>query len=231
MKLSIIVPVFNEEKTIQECLRRLNQAQLPSGWQKEIIIVNDGSTDNSKLRIEKEKLKIKDLIFISYQINKGKGFAIRKGLEKAGGDYILIQDADLEYDPQDIKKLLRPIKNKKAEVVYGSRFLGEHLNLFFWHFQANKFLTFLTNILYNSTLSDMEVGYKVFPRRLLNEFKLKENCFGFEVEATAKTLKKGIRIYEVPISYAGRNYEQGKKIGWKDGVKAVWFLLKYRLFC
>lgn len=230
MKLSIIIPVYNEEKTIEECLKRICQVKLQNNWQKEIIVVDDGSTDKSKLKVQnlKLQLKTKNLLIISYKQNQGKGYAIRQGLKKVTGDYVLIQDADLEYDPEDINKLLRPIEAKKAVVVYGSRFLGEHRNLLFWHMMANKFLSFLTNILFDSTLSDMEVGYKVIPRKLLLDIKLKENCFGFEPEVTAKILKRKIRIYEVPISYVGREVSEGKKITWRDGLKAIYFLFKYR---
>lgn len=226
MKLSIIIPVYNEEKTVARCIKRVKEAEILPGIKKEIIVVNDGSDDKT----EKILKKLKGIKFISYQKNKGKGFAIRQGLKKAKGDYLVIQDADLEYDPRDYKKLLQPILNKEAEVVYGSRFSGEHRNIFFWHMVANKFLSLLTNILYNSTLSDMEVGYKVFPRKLLLSLNLKENGFGFEPEVTAKILKRKIRIYEVPISYLGREFEEGKKITWWDGVQAVFVLFKYKFF-
>ena len=228
MKFSIIIPVYNEENTLKECVFRVWQAKMPVGCKKEIVIVNDGSTDRSEKILE--KLKIDGLKIISYKQNRGKGCAIRQGIKKASGDYVVIQDADLEYDPQDYIKLFTPILEKKAEVVYGSRFLGPHRNLFFWNMVANKFLSLLTNILYNSTLSDMEVGYKAVPRKLLQSLNLKEDGFGFEPEVTCKILKKGIRIYEVPISYVGREYSEGKKITWQDGVRAVYLLLKYRLF-
>jgi glycosyltransferase involved in cell wall biosynthesis len=232
MKLSIIIPVYNEERTIAECLKRVKQTELPKNWQKEIIVVNDGSIDSSKFKVQRAKLqfKIKNLKIVSYQKNRGKGYAIRQGLKEVRGDYLLIQDADLEYDPRDYSSLLQPILEKKAEVVYGSRFLGERRNMFFWHMLGNKLLSLVTNILYNSTLSDMEVGYKIFPTKLIKSLKLKENCFGFEAEVTSKILKEGIRIYEVPISYLGREFEEGKKITWKDGIKAVWFLFKYKIF-
>lgn len=224
-KLSIIIPVFNEEKTIAQCIANVKRAKLPVGWAKEIIVVDDGSFDNTSKIIK----KINQIKVISYGLNKGKGYAIRQGIKLATGQWIIIQDADLEYDPQDYLSLLKPILFHKAEVVYGSRFIGEHRNLLFWHMVANKFLTLLTNIMYDSTLSDMEVGYKVFPLKLIRALNLKENCFGFEVEITAKILKRGIRIYEVPISYCGREYCEGKKLTWIDGVKAIYVLLKYRL--
>lgn len=226
MKLSIIIPVFNEEKTIAECIKRVKQAKIFPRVKKEIVVVNDGSTDKTKEILR----KIKRIKLISFKKNRGKGFAIRQGLKKTSGDYVIIQDADLEYDPRDYQKLLQPILDKKAEVVYGSRFSGEHKNLFFWHMTANKFLSLITNVLYDSTLSDMEVGYKIFPRELLFSLDLKEDRFGFEPEVTAKILKQKIRIYEVPISYSGREYSEGKKIKWHDGLQAVFVLLKYRFF-
>lgn len=226
IRLSIIIPVYNEEKTIGPCINRAIKAKLPKNCKKEIIVVNDGSWDKTGRQID----KFKNIIAINYKKNRGKGYAIRKGLEKASGNYILIQDGDLEYDPQDYPKLLKPILFNKAVVVYGSRFIGEHRNLYFWHMMANKFLSLMTNILYDSTLSDMEVGYKVFPKKLLKSLNLKESCFGFEAEVTAKILKRKIRIYEVPISYAGREFNEGKKITWFDGVKALFFLFKYKFF-
>lgn len=228
IKLSIIIPVYNEEKTVAECIRRVKRVKILPGVKKEIIVVDDGSTDDSRLKIE--NLRFKNLRIISHKRNRGKGAAIRTGFKIATGDYVVIQDADLEYDPEDYKKLLQPILDKKAQVIYGSRFLGEHKNLFFWHMVANKFLSLLTNILYDSTLSDMEVGYKVFPRKLLLSLNLRENRFGFEPEATAKILKRKIRVYEVPVSYLGREFEEGKKITWRDGIEAIFILLKYRLF-
>jgi glycosyltransferase involved in cell wall biosynthesis len=226
MKLSIIIPVYNEEHTIALCLKRVQQIKFRQGISKEIIVVNDGSTDKS-VKILKQ---IKGINLIDIKKNRGKGFALKNGFKKATGDYIIVQDADLEYDPRDYDKLLRPILEKKAEVVYGSRFTGEKKNMFFWHMLANKFLSLLTNILYDSTLSDMEVGYKLIPRKLLLSLNLKENGFGFEPEVTAKILKRKVRIYEVPISYDGREYADGKKITWKDGVAAIFILLKYKFF-
>jgi len=225
MKLSIIIPVFNEQDTINEIIKRVKKVNLPK-FTKEIIVVNDGSTDATK----KKLTNIKAIKIINLSHNQGKGSAIRAGLKQAKGDYILIQDADLEYDPQDIPDLLEPVISNKAEVVYGSRFLGPHKNMLFWHLMGNRFLSFTTNILFNTTLSDMEVCYKLFPRKLVNSLNLTENRFGFEPEITAKILKKGIRIYEVPISYSGREFHQGKKITWKDGLEAFFLLLKYRFF-
>lgn len=236
MKLSIIIPVFNEEKTILETINRV--FKLPVD--KEIIVVDDGSTDGTKSKIknshfakasrDKQKSKIKSLKIICHFKNQGKGAAIRSGIKEATGDYTIIQDADLEYDPKDILKLLKPVKEGKAEVVYGSRFTGERRNMFFWHFIGNKFLTLLTNILYNTTLSDMETGYKLVKTSIFKSLNLKCQRFDFEPEVTVKILKKKIRIYEVPIAYAGREYNQGKKITWKDALPAILTLFKYRFF-
>ena len=229
MKLSVIIPVFNEEKTLKEIITRVQKAKVAS----EIIIVNDASTDKTESilkDIKKDKKLSANLTVVTHKINSGKGSAINTGLIKVKGDYVLIQDADLEYDPNDIPKLLKPIKDGKAEVVFGSRFTGEHRNLFFWHMVGNKSLTLLTNILFDTTLSDMETCYKVIPTKILKEMNLKSKRFDFEPEVTAKILKRGIRIYEVPISYAGREYSEGKKIGPKDGLIAIWTLIKYRIF-
>lgn len=225
MKLSIIVPAYNEQNTISTAIKRLNKAKFIKGVSKEIIIVNDGSTDATKSIIS----KMTNVTKIYLTRNSGKGAAIKAGLEKASGDYVLIHDADLEYDPEDINDLLKPILTKKAEVVYGSRFLGPHKNMLFWHLMGNKFLSFVTNILFNTTLSDMEVCYKLIPTKLIKALKLKQNRFGFEPEVTAKILKRNIRIYEVPISYSGREFSEGKKITWRDGVHALYLLFKYRL--
>lgn len=221
MKLSIIIPVYNEEKTIAEIIR---QVKAVKSLEKEIIVVNDGSTDHT-IKVIKN---IKDITLISHKTNQGKGSAIRTGIAKAIGDYILVQDADLEYDPQDILAMLEPINRGKTEVVYGSRFTGQRRNMFFWHWIGNQLLTLITNILYNTTLSDMETGYKLIPASLLKSLKLKSRRFEFEPEVTAKILKRNIRIWEVPISYAGREYHEGKKISWKDTFPALFTLIKYR---
>lgn len=223
MKLSIIIPVFNEKKTVGEIINRVKKVKV-KGVKKEIIVVDDGSYDGSTKVISQTK-GIKPIYF---KKNQGKGAAIQAGLKKASGDYILIQDADLEYDPQDYPLLLEPILQKRAEVVYGSRFLGPHKNMLFWHQLANQLISLMTNVLFNSTLSDMEVGYKVFPTKLGKKLKLKAKSFDFEPEITAKILKQGIRIFEVPIAYYGREYSDGKKITWKDALVAVFTLLKYR---
>ena len=221
MKLSVIIPVYNEPKTVGEIIR---QVKAVKSFDKEIIVVNDGSTDET-IKVIKV---IKDITIISHKKNQGKGAAIRTGIAKAAGDYLLVQDADLEYDPQDILTMLDPIAKGKAEVVYGSRFTGQRRNMFFWHWIGNQFLTLVTNILYNTTLSDMETCYKLMPTRLAKTLNLQAKHFEFEPEVTAKILKKGIRIWEVPISYAGREYHEGKKISWKDSLPAMWTLIKYR---
>ncbi len=229
-KLSVIIPVFNEEATIKEILKKVSKVELGK-IKKEIIVIDDGSTDSSKLKISIFKRTLKDkrsFKTIFHKENQGKGEAIKSGLKEVTGDYVIIQDADLEYDPEDYKKMIKPIKEGKAEVVYGSRFTGERRNMFFWHMLANRFLSLLTNILFNTTLSDMENCYKMDTLKLLKELNLKSRSFDFEPEVTAKILKKRIRIYEVPISYAGREYEEGKKITWQDGLIALWTLLKYR---
>jgi len=220
MGLSVIIPVYNEENTVLQLIQKVKAVKIP----KEIIVVDDGSTDRTPAILK----KVKGIKTIFKKKNEGKGAAIRTALKHVTGDYVIIQDADLEYDPQDYFRLLKPIKEKKAEVVYGSRFTGERRNMFFWHMVANKLLTLVTNILYDSTLSDMETCYKLIPTKLLKQLKLKARGFEFEPEVTAKILKRRIRIYEVPISYAGREYEEGKKIHWKDGFIALWTLLKYR---
>lgn len=229
MVLSIVIPVHNEAKTLEEIVRRVLAVKL-LGAKKEIILVDDKSTDGSRKIMEKLKRAHPDFKLIFRSQQGGKGAAIRSGFGQTTGDYIIIQDADLEYDPQDIPRLLKPIQESKAEVVYGSRFTGEHRNMFFWHMVGNKFLSLLTNILYNTTLSDMEVCYKIFPRKLLKKIKLHEDGWGWDPEITVKILKQGIRIYEVPISYAGREFWEGKKVNWKDGFRILWVLLKYRIF-
>lgn len=222
LTLSVIVPVYNEEKTVALVLKRLLLQPSVS----EIIVVNDGSSDKSAQQIK--KITHKKITYLS-KANGGKGSAIQYGLKHATGEYVLIQDADLEYDPDDIPSLLEPIKKQKAEVVYGSRFLGPHLNLLFWHRVGNSLLNFLVNILYNTTLSDMETCYKVMPTKLLKSLTIQSNNFDIEPEITCKLLRKGIRIYEVPISYVGRDFTAGKKITWKDGISAFRVVLALRL--
>lgn len=225
MKLSVIMPVFNEEKTVLKGLERVKKTQLA----REIIVVDDGSTDGTT-KILKSLPANPKMKLLFHPKNRGKGAAIKTALKKVTGDYIIIQDADLEYDPREYQRLIQPVLDGKASVVYGSRFTGEHLNLFFWHWVGNRFLNLLTNIFYNTTLSDMETGYKLIPTKLLKSLRLKEDRFGFEPEVTSKILRRGIRIYEVPISYTGRDHSQGKKITWKDGIIAFWLLFKYRFF-
>ena len=225
MKLSVIMPVFNERNTVQEILRRVRSVDLGE-IVIEIIVVDDASSDGTSdiLRLEEDStVKV-----FRHPVNQGKGAAIRTGLPHATGDLVIIQDADLEYDPDDYRVLLAPILKKKADVVYGSRFTGEHRDMLFWHMMGNKFLSLVTNVLYNTTLSDMETCYKLFTRQVLEGIEIKSNRFDFEPEITAKLLKKKVRIYEVPISYAGREYEEGKKITWRDGFSALWALIKYR---
>ncbi len=224
MKLSVVIPVYNEKPTLKTLVKKVLAVKIP----KEIILVDDASTDGSRELVKKLSNQ-PNIRAIFHPRNQGKGMAIRSGIKEARGDYVIIQDADLEYDPQDYFKLLKPIKDGKAEVVYGSRFTGEHRNMFFWHWVANQFLTLVTNILYNTTLSDMETCYKVFPAKLIQSIKFNCRRFEFEPEVTAKILRQGIRIYEVPISYAGREYSEGKKIAWPDGIIALWTLIRYRL--
>jgi len=224
MKLSIIIPVYNEAATVAKIIQTVKKQPL-SQITKEIIVVDDGSTDGTT-KIVKSISGIKKVFLIK---NKGKGAALRAGLKQVTGQYVLIQDADLEYSPADIQLLLDPVINQKAEVVYGSRFLGPHRNMLFWHLLGNKFLSLVTNLFYNTTISDMEVGYKLIPAKLFKNLILKENRFGFEPEITSKILKQGIRIYEVPISYSGREFNEGKKITWVDGLRAFFLLCKNRL--
>lgn len=226
MKLSIIIPAFNEKNTIKEIVRRVRTVEL-DGVEKEIIIVDDGSTDGTTdvLKIEEDS----GLRVIYHSRNRGKGASIRSALAYATGDYVIIQDADLEYDPEDLSRMIAPVLKKKAEVVYGSRFTGERRNMFFWHYVGNRALSLITNVLYNTTLSDMETCYKLFSKESMKGIKIKSARFEFEPEITAKILRKGIRIYEVPISYAGREFSEGKKISWKDGLLAFWTLVKYRI--
>jgi len=221
MKLSIIIPVYNEKNTLLELIKRVEEIDID----KEILLVEDASTDGTREVCQQLNGSVRVLY---HDKNKGKGAAIRTGLKEATGDYVLIQDADLEYDPEDYLKLLRPIEKGKAEVVYGSRFTGEHRNMFFLHWMGNKFLSLVTNLLYNSTISDMETCYKLVKRDIIQSLNLKCNRFDFEPEVTAKILKRKIRIYEVPISYCGREFQEGKKITWRDGVVALWVLIKYR---
>lgn len=228
MKLSIIIPVYNEKSTVLEIFDRVAKAPLPKEiTEKEIIAVNDGSTDGTDQLLEQARQN--GIVILSHDKNRGKGAAVRTALDRASGDIVLIQDADLEYDPRDYPVLLTPIVENRVKVVYGSRFLGPRMAMFYWHMIANKMLTFMTNILYDAILSDMETGYKAFRADVIKNIPLHSKRFEFEPEITAKVLKRGNRIYEVPISYFGREYREGKKIGTRDGFVAIWTLLKYRV--
>jgi glycosyltransferase involved in cell wall biosynthesis len=242
-KLSVVIPVYNEKATIDEILRRV----IETPFRKEIILVDDCSTDGTRQILEKmrqlqssgelqapafdgsDPIDLRDLRISFQDHNQGKGAALRRGFSEVTGDIVLVQDADLEYDPRDYHKLLEPIVDGRADVVFGSRFLGGPQRVhYFWHYVANTFLTTLSNVFTNLKLSDMETCYKVFRSEVLKGIQLKSNRFGFEPEITAKVAKGNWRVYEVPISYAGRTYEEGKKITWKDGVQALWCIVRYR---
>ena len=228
MKLSILIPVYNEVETIAEILKRVRAVD--TGLEREIIIVDDNSTDGTQELLQQEA-SAPDTKVIYHETNRGKGASVRTALQHAGGDILLVQDADLEYDPREYPALLQPILEDRSQVVYGSRFRGgPHKAMFFWHMVGNKFLTFVTNVLYNTILSDMETCYKVFTREVADKLHLKSPRWGFDPEITAQILKAGYRIYEVPISYTGREFYEGKKISWRDGLIVLWTLLKYRFF-
>ncbi len=243
-KLSVVIPVYNEKETIFEILRRvLDTTEI----RKEIIVVDDFSKDGTREILQDianrqangethaapdggDAIPLKDIRFFFQEQNQGKGAALRRGFAAATGDIVLVQDADLEYDPRDYSKLLEPILDGRADVVFGSRFLGGPQRVhYFWHYVANKFLTLLSDMFTNLKLTDMETCYKVFRREVLKEIRIKSNRFGFEPEITAKVSKGSWRVYEVPISYAGRTYEEGKKITWKDGIQALWCIIRYQL--
>ncbi len=222
--LSVIVPVYNERNTVAEVVRRMRAVELP--LEREIVIVDDGSTDGTRQVLS--QLGDSTVHVVLHDRNQGKGAAVRTGLAQVTGDLVLIQDADLEYDPDDWPKLLTPALKGRARVVYGSRFTGERRNMLFVHWVGNRFLSLVTNVLYNTTLSDMETCYKLFERDIIQGISLRGSRFDFEPEVTAKVLRQGIRIYEVPVSYSGREFDEGKKIRWQDGVAALWTLVKYR---
>ncbi len=243
-KVSIVIPAYNEKATIEEILRRVLETEI----RKEVIIVDDCSTDGTRQILEAmaarqakgealapahdgaDPIELRELRFLFQTPNQGKGAALRSGFAQASGDIVLVQDADLEYDPRDYPKLLEPIVDGRADVVYGSRFLGGPQRVhYFWHYVANKVLTLLSDISTNLKLTDMETCYKVFRKEVLKGVEVKSNRFGFEPEITAKIAKHNWRVYEVPISYAGRTYEEGKKITWKDGFQALWCIIRYRL--
>ena len=226
MRLSVVIPVYNERATIGEMLRRVLAVEID----KEIIVVDDGSTDGTREWLEAEAPRL-GVRLIRHECNQGKGAALRTGFRAAAGDIVIVQDADLEYDPQDYPRLIEPIAGGRADVVYGSRFSGSgpHRVLYFWHYAGNRFLTLLSNMFTHLNLTDMETGYKVFRRELIQSIDLRENRFGFEAEITAKIARKKARVYEVGISYSGREYSEGKKITWRDGLKALWCIVRYSL--
>src|SRR5690606_18633627 len=232
-KLSILIPAYNEENTIQVILEKVKEVELDHGITKEIVIVNDASKDKTVERIEEyiAKNPEMDIRFFSQEVNQGKGAAINRAIQECSGDYLIVQDADLEYDPTEYNLLIKPIFMDNADVVYGSRFVGHHPHriLFFWHSIGNKFLTSLSNMMTNLNLSDMETCYKLIRTSIAKEIRITENRFGIEPEITAKLARiPKIRIYEVGISYYGRTYEEGKKIGWKDGFRAIYCIFKYK---
>jgi len=228
MKLSVVIPVYNERDTIAEIIARVDRVPID----KEIITVNDCSKDGTLDRLKELQQKYPNLKVLHHEVNQGKGAALRTGFAAAKGDMVIIQDADLEYDPNEYPKLIQPILDGRADVVYGSRFAGGecHRVLYYWHMLGNRFLTNMSNMFTNLNLTDMETCYKVFRREIIQRITIQENRFGFEPEITAKVARMKCRIYEVGISYSGRTYAEGKKINWKDGVRAIWCIVKYNLF-
>lgn len=234
-KLSVLVPAYNEENTIQSILSTLMQVKLMSGVEMEIVVVNDCSTDQTKIKLQEfiDQHPTVNIRAFHHEKNKGKGAALHTGIQQASGDFIIVQDADLEYDPHEFNLLMKPVIERDADVVYGSRFMGgnPHRILFYWHSLGNKWLTSLSNMFSNLNLTDMETCYKLIRADILKQIKLNENRFGFEPEVTQKLAKiKNIRFYEVGISYYGRTYAEGKKINWKDGFRAMYCIIRYGLF-
>jgi glycosyltransferase involved in cell wall biosynthesis len=228
--LSVVVPVFNEESTLVSLVEAVREAPLPDGVDIEVIVVDDGSTDRTPSLLD-EIAKHEQVRVFRQPVNRGKGAAIRRGFSESRGEFVIVQDADLEYDPREYPKLLAPVLNGKADVVYGSRFVGgeAHRVMFFWHYVGNRFLTLLSNALTNLNLTDMETCYKLFRRDVLSRLDLREDRFGIEPEITAKVARLGVRVFEVGISYSGRTYDEGKKIGWRDGFSALRCIFKYGL--
>jgi glycosyltransferase involved in cell wall biosynthesis len=225
MKLSVVIPVFNEVRTLEEIIARVQSVS----YDKEIVIIDDYSTDGTVDLLRKIEAKSGNVKVLYHDRNRGKGAALRMGFAKVTGDIVIIQDADLEYDPREYPQMLEPILDGRADVVYGSRFLGgPHRVMFFWHYVGNQFLTLLSNMMSNLNLTDMETCYKAFRKEVLRDLTLKSDRFGFEPEFTLKVAKRKFRIYEVPISYSGRTYEEGKKINWKDGVAAIFAIIRFR---
>ena len=228
MKLSVLIPVYNEAATVATVVEQVLSAD--AGIEKELVLIEDGSTDGTKDRLRELEARHPECRFVYHDRNRGKGAAIRSGIAAATGDIVVIQDADLEYDPRDYPAMLAPILDGHADVVYGSRFVGggPHRVCFFWHYLGNKLLTILSNMMTNLNLTDVEVGYKMFRKEVLASVELKEDRFGFENEITAKLARRKWRVYEVPVSYYGRSYSEGKKVTWRDGFRALWCILKYR---
>ncbi len=228
--LSIVIPVYNEAALLRQIIQRVEAVVLPGGLQRQIILVDDCSTDGTRQVLEQLAIERTDFTIIFHERNQGKGSALHTGFAHATGDFVMVQDADLEYDPQEYPRLLAPLLDGRADVVFGSRFIGEtHRVLYFWHYLGNVFLTLMSNMFSNLNLTDMECCYKVFKRDVLNRIKLVEPRFGFEPEVTAKVSRLRVRIYEAPVSYAGRTYEEGKKINWKDGFSALRCIIQYNV--